>query len=163
MAFEVIPGVPGSGPASAQLAADAIAQATVQREQAEQQIAQEQSNANQAALALQVSRRLGTTKAAAPVVVTMPTGVVSPVGTGTFTVALPAEPTADVTVTLTITESPSPFAPVLSETSLTFTSANGTTPQTVTVTPNVAGAGVWHVLFTPSADAVPVIGSFTVA
>ncbi len=50
--------------------------------------------------------------------------------TDTYTVVLASEPTADVTVT------PTPNAQVtVTPTSLTFTSANWSTPQTITVTP----------------------------
>jgi hypothetical protein len=52
-------------------------------------------------------------------------------GTATFTVALTGPPTANVTIGLT---SSNPTEGTVSPASLTFTPANGTTPQTVTVT-----------------------------
>jgi len=52
-------------------------------------------------------------------------------GTATFTVALNAFPTADVTISLTSSDT---SEGAVSPTTLTFTPANGTTPQTVTVT-----------------------------
>jgi endoglucanase len=67
--------------------------------------------------------------------------------TGTFTLALSAAPTANVTVSIAasgntgLTESP---------TSLTFTTSNWNTPQTVTVTANATGTGT--TTFTASAS-----------
>ena len=53
--------------------------------------------------------------------------------TGTYTVALATEPTADVTVTVTISGQAGTDVS-LDKTSLTFTTGNWDTPQTVTVT-----------------------------
>jgi hypothetical protein len=77
------------------------------------------------------SRCLAVTAAA--VLVTPTTGLVTTEagGTATFTVALSTLPSADVTVGLT---SNKPGEATVSPASLTFTSADGTTPQTVTVT-----------------------------
>lgn len=69
----------------------------------------------------------------ASIVITPPAGLTTTEagGQATFTVALSTLPVADVTIGLT---SSNPAEGTVSPASLTFTSANGTTPQTVTVT-----------------------------
>ena len=52
-------------------------------------------------------------------------------GTATFTVVLTAQPTADVTIALSSSDT---TEGTVSPASLTFTGANWNTPQTVTVT-----------------------------
>lgn len=80
-------------------------------------------------------------------------------GTGTFTLALSTQPTANVTVT--VTGSGDPDLTVKSGGTLTFTTANWNAPQTVTVAAgtNAADAG-GHGTFTASATGW---GSATVA
>jgi cellulose 1,4-beta-cellobiosidase len=72
------------------------------------------------------------------IVVTPATLSVAQSSTGTFTVALSAAPTSSETVTIASSGNTGLTA---SPTTLTFTSANFNTPQTVTVTANSSGTG----------------------
>ncbi len=62
-------------------------------------------------------------------------------GTGTYTVALGAQPTQDVTVTLSI--SPATHLSASNQT-LTFSAENWSTPQTVTLTASADAANSWQ-------------------
>ena len=61
--------------------------------------------------------------------------------TGTYTVALGAQPTQDVTVTVSI--SPATHLSPSNHT-LTFSADNWSTPQTVTLTADAGAANSWH-------------------
>ncbi|MFJ8332312.1 glycoside hydrolase family 48 protein [Streptomyces sp. NPDC094437] len=87
------------------------------------------------------STPVGITVAAGPALVASPTQLGVQQGTsGTFSLALSAQPSGTVTVSTARTDGATGLS-VTSGASLTFTSANWSTPQNVTVTADASGTG----------------------
>jgi len=96
-----------------------------------------------------------------PLVISQPAGLVVKNGsTGTFTVKLPCQPTGTTTVKTTVIDGSGAMT-VSGGSTLTFTTGNWNTPQTVTLS-STAGQGGWQrVICSPSGPDIPGFESVT--